>query len=99
MSIAAVELAKTAGVASSDEQLLRECLNGNDEAWSTLVDKYKHLVFSIPVKYGLSRADACDIFQSVWLELPQLPHLREPRALPKWLIQVAAHKCIHLRQG
>src|SRR5207244_10216215 len=26
-----------------------------------------------------------------------LPKLREPRALPKWLMQVAAHKCARLK--
>jgi RNA polymerase sigma factor (sigma-70 family) len=78
---------------------VRECLNGNEEAWSALVDKYKNLIFSIPIKYGLSRDDAADIFQAVCLEaIAELPRLREPRALPKWLMQVAAHKSFHWKQ-
>jgi len=86
----------------TDTRLVRECLNGNEEAWSALVDKYKNLIFSIPIKYGLSRDDAADIFQAVCLEaIAELPRLREPRALPKWLMQVAAHKSFHWkrRQG
>jgi RNA polymerase sigma factor (sigma-70 family) len=79
-----------------DPRLVRECLKGNDEAWSALVDKYKNLIFSIPIKYGFSADDATDIFQSVCLELlPQLPNLRNPQALPKWIMQVTAHKCFH----
>lgn len=79
-----------------DQRLVRECLKGNEEAWSALVEKYKNLIFSIPIKYGFSADDATDIFQSVCLELlSQLPNLRNPQALPKWIMQVTAHKCFH----
>jgi RNA polymerase sigma factor (sigma-70 family) len=79
-----------------DPRLVRECLKGNEEAWSALLDKYKNLIFSIPIKYGFTADDATDIFQSVCLELlSQLPNLRKPKALPKWIMQVTAHKCFH----
>jgi RNA polymerase sigma factor (sigma-70 family) len=78
-----------------DERLVEECVRGNEEAWNALVDKYKRLIFSIPVKYGLSQDEATDIFQNVCLDLlEQLPKLRNPKALPKWIIQVTAHKCL-----
>jgi RNA polymerase sigma factor (sigma-70 family) len=83
----------------TDARLVRACLNGNEDAWSALVDEYKKLIFSIPVKYGFSADDANDIFQSVCLELiSELPKLRKPKALPKWLIQVASHKCFHRKR-
>src|SRR5271154_4268472 len=79
-----------------DRRLVAECLNGNDEAWSALIEKYKRLIFSIPVKYGFSTDDSTDIFQAVCLELlSELPKLRKPQALPKWIIQITAHKCFH----
>jgi RNA polymerase sigma factor (sigma-70 family) len=77
-----------------DQSLVQECLKGSEEAWSTLIDKYKNLIFSIPVKYGFSSEDATDIFQMVCLSLlSHLPRLREPRALAAWLIQTTAHNC------
>ena len=83
-------------VSLSDERLVRDCLRGKDAAWSTLIDKYKNLIYSIPIKYGFSRDDASDIFQSVCVEmLSELPKLRNPKALPKWIIQIASHKCFH----
>ena len=83
----------------SDERLMRQCLDGNQEAWSALIDKYKRLIYSIPVKYELSVADANDIFQSVCVDLfSELSRLREPRALPKWLIQTTLHKCLRHKQ-
>jgi len=45
------------------------------------------------VKYGLSQQEAADVFQATCTELlVRLPELREPRALPKWLMQVAHHE-------
>jgi len=83
----------------SNTRLVKECLEGNEEAWSALIDKYKNLIFSIPIKYGFSRDDASDVFQAVCLEmLSELPKLRKPEALPKWIMQVTAHKCFHRRR-
>jgi RNA polymerase sigma factor (sigma-70 family) len=82
----------------SDARLVRDCLRGKSEAWSALIDKYKNLIYSIPIKYGFSSEDATDLFQAVCLELlSELPRLRDARALPAWLIRVTSHKCFHLR--
>jgi RNA polymerase sigma factor (sigma-70 family) len=83
----------------SDCDLVHGCLQGRDEDWNLLIDKYKNLVFSIPIRYGLSREEAADIFQSVCLDLIQdLPKVKDPKALPKWLMQVASHKCFHWKR-
>lgn len=84
---------------ASDVQLVRRCLDGNEVAWAELIDKYKNLIFSIPIKYGFQRDEAADIFQSVCAELVnELPKIREPKALAGWLIRVAHNKCFHLRK-
>jgi RNA polymerase sigma factor (sigma-70 family) len=83
----------------TDEKLVRECCNGNESAWSALIEKYKNLIFSIPIKMGIPREDAADIFQGVCVELLSgLPKLREPRALPKWLMQVSYHKSLQWKK-
>jgi RNA polymerase sigma factor (sigma-70 family) len=77
-----------------DQLLVEQCLKGSEEAWSRLINKYKNLIFSIPVKYGFTPEDSTDIFQSVCLVLlSELSNLREPRALAAWLIQTTARKC------
>jgi RNA polymerase sigma factor (sigma-70 family) len=82
--------------AKSDRDLVQGCLKYREEDWALLVDKYKSLIYSIPFRYGFTREEAADIFQSVCLDLIQeLPKLRDPQALPKWLMQVTAHKCFH----
>jgi RNA polymerase sigma factor (sigma-70 family) len=84
---------------SSDERLIGRCLKGDQEAWSALIDKYKNLIYSIPIKLGMYQ-DAGDIFQSVCVDLlSELPRLREHRALPKWLMQTCYHKCLHYQRA
>lgn len=81
------------------ERLVRECRKGNQAAWSALIEKYKNLIFSIPIKFGLSRDDAADVFQAVCVDLLSgLEQLREPRALPKWLMQASYHKCLQWKK-
>jgi len=80
----------------SDEELVAACMNGDQDAWSALIDKYKNLVYSVPVKYRMTPEDAADIFQSVWAELyTELSKLRSAGALKSWLVTVATHKCFH----
>jgi len=84
---------------STDERLVKDCLAGSEEAWSLLIEKYKALIYSIPVKYRLPPHEAADVFQSTCVELlRRLPDLREPKALPKWLMQVAHHQCYRWKQ-
>jgi RNA polymerase sigma factor (sigma-70 family) len=83
----------------TNTRLVQHCLDGDERAWNVLVDRYKKLVYSIPLKYGAPHQDAADIFQSVWLELfNELPQLREAEALQGWLVRVTTHKCYHWRR-
>ena len=86
-------------LAWSDERLVRECRKGNQAAWSALIEKYKNLIFSVPIKFGLSREEAADIFQAVCVDLLSgLQQLREPKALPKWLMQTSFHQCLRWKK-
>jgi RNA polymerase sigma factor (sigma-70 family) len=83
------------GDSPTDIRLILDCISGSESAWSSLIDRYKNLIFSIPIKTGLSVDDATDIFQAVCLDLlAELPKLRHPEALPRWLVQVTYHKCL-----
>ena len=82
-----------------DRALVVSCLEGNDDAWARLIEKYKGLIFSIPLRYGASRDDAADIFQAVCVELfNELPRLRNIDSVRPWLMTVAAHQSFHWKQ-
>ena len=64
-----------------------------------MIDRYKRLIYSIPVRYGASPEDAADIFQFVCLELfSHLPELRKTAALRGWIITVTAHEAFHWKR-
>jgi RNA polymerase sigma factor (sigma-70 family) len=99
MSPVTTDPEKPTARAIPDATLVKRCLSGHEEAWAQLIDKYKALIYSIPVKYGLPPQEAADVFQSTCMELLiRLHELRDPQALPKWLIQVAHHKCYHWKK-
>lgn len=73
-----------------DRDLLDGCRRGDPRAWADLLDEYKRLVFSIPLRYGLSREDAADICQLTFTELLQsMDVIREDEQLVGWLATVA----------
>jgi RNA polymerase sigma factor (sigma-70 family) len=89
-----IKVASQIRSSTQDGLLVAECLKGNEEAWSALIEKYKNLIFSIPIKFGFSRDEAAEIFQAVCVSvLQELSNLREPRALAAWLIRITSHKC------
>lgn len=74
--------------------LVQASLDGDEKAWSELVRRYAGLVAAIIRKYQLSAADAQDVSQLVWLHLVEhLGHIREPAALPGWLVTTTRHEC------
>ena len=87
------------GTEWTNTRLVEECVRGNDQAWNVLVDRYKALIYSIPLRFGAMPQDAADIFQAVCLDLfNELPRLRDAEALQGWLIRVTTHKCYRWRR-
>ena len=74
-----------------DAQLVQACRAGDEDAWSELVQRYAPLILSVPRRYGLKAAQSEDVFAEVCLALVKsLPSLRDPAALPAWLIRTAS---------
>jgi len=92
-------MSATPGSDWTNARLVEECLRGNERAWHVLIDRYKNLIYSIPLRYGVPHQDAADIFQRVCLDLfNELPRLRDAEALQAWLIRVTTHKCYHWKR-
>jgi RNA polymerase sigma factor (sigma-70 family) len=83
----------------SNTRIVNACLQGDERAWSALLERYKNLIYAIPLRYGVPPQDAADIFQAVCLDLfNELPKLRDAEALQGWLIRVATNKCYHWKR-
>lgn len=74
----------------TDRDLILACRRGDARAWRRLLDRYERLVFSMPLRYGLSRDDAADVAQLTFTILVQsLDDLDDDSRLGAWLATVA----------
>jgi RNA polymerase sigma factor (sigma-70 family) len=75
------------------DDLVAGARRGERHAWNALVERYRPLVRAVAAGYRLNARDLEDVDQTVWLRLVEnLDRIREPRALPKWLITTAANE-------
>jgi RNA polymerase sigma factor (sigma-70 family) len=82
---------------SATAALVTAAAAGDERAWDELVGRFAPLVFSVIHSYGMNRADAADVNQTVWLRLVEhLGRLREPTALGGWLATTTRHECYRL---
>ena len=76
-----------------DSDLVAESLGGNSAAWEALIMRYRRLIYSIPIKVGLSDSDAADVFQFVCLRLfEKLSSLRNRGRVGPWLLTTATRE-------
>ncbi len=84
---------------ASDAELIEKCLQGNEDGWAALIERYQQLIYSIPYRYGATSEEAADVFQAVCMDLlTELPKLRETVALRSWLATITAHRCFHWKR-
>jgi RNA polymerase sigma factor (sigma-70 family) len=86
---------RRAEVTTSDQDLIAACLRGEQAGWDALVDRYAPLIYSIPLKYGFTEADAADVFQSVCVRLiEKLQTVRAPGGLAAWIATTTSRECL-----
>jgi RNA polymerase sigma factor (sigma-70 family) len=90
--ISSVEMADR----STDGELVRRCLAGEEAAWNELVERYSRYVYAIASQgYRLPLHDAEDVFQDVFLRAYDgLDRLRDAGALRPWLGQLTRRTCL-----
>jgi RNA polymerase sigma factor (sigma-70 family) len=77
--------------------LVTRAAKGEKQAWDALVERFIPLIWSICRNHRLSNADAEDVGQIVWLQLTgQLGKIRDPAALPGWLVTVTRRECLRV---
>jgi RNA polymerase sigma factor (sigma-70 family) len=74
--------------------LLDGAVAGVESAWQEIMVRYAPLVFSVCHRCGVTGSDAEDVAGNVWLRLvTNLSRIREPNALPKWLMTTTRREC------
>ncbi len=87
----------TTGV--SDHALIAACVNGDQQAWMHLLNRYKRWIYAVTVRFGFDIEDRHDVFQAVCLEtLKSLPSLRNASSLRYWILTISVRQCCALRK-
>jgi RNA polymerase sigma factor (sigma-70 family) len=74
--------------------------NGEKQAWDALVERYAPLIWSTCRLHRLAGPEAGDVGQRVWLQLvDQLEKIRDPAALPGWLVTTVRRECTRVQRG
>lgn len=83
--------------ALSDAALVARCRAGEQAAWTTLVQRYQTLVYTVPRRAGLSDAQAADVFQISFSRLfERLDSLDDDSRVRAWLVTTAKRESLRL---
>ncbi len=80
----------------SDGALVASCRGGDTRAWDELIERFARYVYAIATRaYGLSEADAEDVFQDVFARVyVHLATLRDDEAIRPWIAQTTRRLAI-----
>ncbi len=83
----------------NEGDIVRRCREGDEEAFATLVDHYKHLVYAILGRTLLDRSRLDDLAQEVFVRIYRgLPYFRGDSRLSTWIYRIAFNVCQQERQ-
>lgn len=78
---------------------IRKCLNGQKDAFETLVTKYKNLVYSIALNSLSNKNEAADVTQEVFLKAwANLSGYNPEFSFKTWIARITVNHCINLNQ-
>ncbi len=80
--------------------LVRAAADGDQRAWSVLVDRFSKLVWTIARNHRLSSDDASEVSQTTWLRLAEhIDLLQDPSRVGGWLATTARHESLRVLRG
>ena len=75
---------------TSDETLVTEVLEGNTDAFATIVDRYKIQIYNLMYRYSYKSEDAADMTQEVFCRaFERLNQYRNTNRFFSWLYTLA----------
>ena len=81
------------------DRLVRDARQGDQCAWTALVNRYAGLVCAVARAHRLNEADAADVSQATWIKLfRSLDRLHNPAALGAWLSTTAKRESLRCIQ-
>ncbi len=82
-----------------DSDLVKECIDGNLDAFEILVDRYQKPLFNVAFRMIGSRDDACDISQIAFVKAFQKLHLFKPEfKFFSWIYRIVINEAVNFLQ-
>lgn len=83
----------------TDVELIESCLNGNEDSFEELVNRYKNLVYSIILKQTKNSDEASDIAQDVFLKAyKNLKSYTSQFKFSTWIMRITSNHIIDLHR-
>ncbi|MGH8884572.1 MAG: RNA polymerase sigma factor [Egibacteraceae bacterium] len=93
----ASDVAARANVEGEWPVLVRAAAQGDEEAWSQLVDRFNGLLWAVTWAHRLRHGDAADVVQVTWTRLVEnLERIRDPEHVGAWLATTARRECLRV---
>ncbi|HEX3028227.1 MAG TPA: sigma-70 family RNA polymerase sigma factor [Clostridia bacterium] len=79
----------------SDYEIIKSCLDGNHEAFSELITRYKKLIFSVIYNMIRDKQDLNDIAQEVFIKIyKSLDKYNPEYKFSTWSVKIATNYCL-----
>lgn len=83
-----------------DEDVIKLVLNGQIDAYSILIDRYKNMIFDMCHKYTYDYNEAQDLSQEIFLKTyRKLDSFKRASKFSTWLYRIAVNICIDWTRG
>lgn len=78
----------------SDENLVSRFIDGDDDAFNTLVNRWHRPIYNFVLRYMSSPDDAQEVTQKTFIKVYQKLHtLEQPSRLSPWMYRIALNQC------
>lgn len=75
--------------------ILEAALNGDSDAWTSIVERFSDQLWWITRGYRLDEHTAADVVQTVWIQLIRFGHqIQDPERLGAWLATCTRRECL-----
>ena len=82
---------------STDQELVKQCLTGNEEAFAEIVGRYKRLIYSVVYNMIGDREQSYDISQEAFVRIYKALDRYNPEyKFSTWAVKIATNLCLDI---
>lgn len=79
----------------SDRSLVIKALNGKEDAWEKLINRYQRRIYNFALRMTSNREDAMDLMQEIFLSVYRnLAGFSQRAAFSAWIFKIASNRAV-----